>query len=45
MYTNRDMRNAMLGAVVAIIAAYFIFGQKNGKKEKEGGGGRCGCDY
>ena len=44
MYTNRDMRNALLGAVVAIIAAYFLFGQKQGSKEKEGAHG-CGCDY
>ena len=43
MYTNRDMRNALLGAVVAIIAAYFLFGQKEGDKKKEGSHG-CGCD-
>ena len=44
MYTNRDMRNAMLGAVVAIIAAYFLFGQKQGGKKEEGGHS-CGCNY
>ena len=38
MYTNRDMRNALLGAGVALVVAYFLFGAPKEKK-KEG----CGC--
>ena len=38
MYTNRDMRNAALGAIVGVVVVYFIFGQKQscGCKDKEG---------
>ena len=40
MYSDRDMRNALLGAVVGVIVAYFLFGG-NSPPKKEGGG--CGC--
>ena len=38
MYTDRDMRNALLGAVVGLIVAYLVFGGSTPKK-KEG----CEC--
>ncbi len=38
MYTNRDMRTALLGAVVALVVAYLVFGPTEEKK-KEG----CSC--
>ena len=39
MYTDRDIRNALLGAVVGLIVAYFVFGGNTPPKKKEG----CDC--
>ena len=38
MYTDRDIRTALLGGVVGVVVAYFLFGAP--KEEKKEG---CGC--
>ena len=41
MYSNRDMRVAILGVAVALVIAYFFFGQSPKEEKKESHG--CSC--
>ena len=40
MYSNRDIRTAVLGAAVAFLLAYVVWGSTPAKDESHG---QCGC--
>ena len=39
MYSNRDIRTAVLGAAVAFLIAYFVWGSTPAKDKQH----QCGC--
>ena len=41
MYSNRDIRTAVLGAAVALLVVYFVWGSTPTKKEETHKS--CGC--
>ena len=41
MYSNRDIRTAVLGAGVALLIVYFLWGSTPTKEKQETEG--CGC--